>query len=231
MMRPGTKAPKLKVETLNHGVWTLSEKKPENFSLVVFYRGKHCPVCKECLETLAKLTDKFKETGVTEILAVSGDTHNVAEETAKEWETNGLTLEYGLSLQSMKDWGLFISSAINDDEPELFNEPGLFLVDTEGKLFYCSTNSMPFARPPVREILEAAEFVKKKGYPRRGSISYDEIDEKSKDQNKASKDSNKESKNEDEESGRVNWESEREMADNHIINKPSEEKQVPDLKN
>lgn len=40
-IRPQTKTPDLSVETVRHGSWTLSSQKPENFTLLVFYRGPH----------------------------------------------------------------------------------------------------------------------------------------------------------------------------------------------
>ena len=38
---PRTKTPPLRVDTVSHGSWDLSEQRPENFTLVVFYRGHH----------------------------------------------------------------------------------------------------------------------------------------------------------------------------------------------
>jgi hypothetical protein len=32
----------------------------------------------------------------------------------------------------MRAWDLFVSDGINDNEPELFNEPGLFLIEPGG---------------------------------------------------------------------------------------------------
>lgn len=38
---PGTATPELTVDTVGGGTWTLADQSPENFSLVVFYRGFH----------------------------------------------------------------------------------------------------------------------------------------------------------------------------------------------
>jgi peroxiredoxin len=38
-------------------VWELSEQKPENFTLIVFYRGAHCPICRKQLQELLGTID------------------------------------------------------------------------------------------------------------------------------------------------------------------------------
>ena len=38
---PRTKVPELVVETVGHGTFDLGAERPENFTLVVFYRGQH----------------------------------------------------------------------------------------------------------------------------------------------------------------------------------------------
>ena len=48
---PGRSA--LRVPTLDHGSFTLSEDAAPNFTLVVFYRSLHCPICLKYLLELA----------------------------------------------------------------------------------------------------------------------------------------------------------------------------------
>jgi peroxiredoxin len=38
-------APALTIPTLSGDTFTLSEQKPEIYTIVVFYRGLHCPIC------------------------------------------------------------------------------------------------------------------------------------------------------------------------------------------
>lgn len=38
---PGAKAPELSAKTTSGGRWTLSERKPRSFTLIVAYRGHH----------------------------------------------------------------------------------------------------------------------------------------------------------------------------------------------
>ena len=45
MLIPRQKTPDLKVETLAHGKFDPAKDGAENFTLVTFYRGLHCPIC------------------------------------------------------------------------------------------------------------------------------------------------------------------------------------------
>lgn len=60
MIKPREKAPELEVQLVNDTTWKLSDQSPENFTLVLFYRGKHCPVCKSQLEDLERKLDKLQ---------------------------------------------------------------------------------------------------------------------------------------------------------------------------
>src|SRR5690348_7401821 len=46
----------------------------------------------------------------------------------------------------MREWGLFVSRGRSDDEPARFNEPGLFLIEPDGTVYYESILSMPAGR-------------------------------------------------------------------------------------
>ena len=49
---PRKDAPQLSVQTTKGVRWNLEDEKPENFTMLVFYRGIHCPVCKKYLTEL-----------------------------------------------------------------------------------------------------------------------------------------------------------------------------------
>ena len=38
---PRQPVPELKIDTVAHGYWKLSEQKPERFTIILFYRGHH----------------------------------------------------------------------------------------------------------------------------------------------------------------------------------------------
>jgi len=44
MITPGKTVPDLKLPLTNGAHFDLSAQSPENFTLAVFYRGKHCPI-------------------------------------------------------------------------------------------------------------------------------------------------------------------------------------------
>jgi peroxiredoxin len=46
--------------------------------MVIFYRGKHCPICKAYLETLQEKVTQITEQGIN-LLALSSDTRAKAE--------------------------------------------------------------------------------------------------------------------------------------------------------
>ncbi len=107
---PRQKVPALKVKTVSGGTWDVAEQSPENFTLLVVYRGLHCPICKGYLTDLQRKLGDFQEKGVN-VVAISSDTQERAETTKEEWGIDELTLGYGLDLDTARKWGLFISTS------------------------------------------------------------------------------------------------------------------------
>ncbi len=165
--KPQTRAPELEVDTLGNGGWKLSDRKPDRFTMIVFYRGVHCPVCTTYIGELQDKLDDFTSRGV-DVIAVSGDTRERAERSKSEWGLDSLTVGYDVSTDVMRDWGLFVSSGIKDEEPDEFGEPGLFLIKPDGSVFFDAINSMPFGRPKLDDMLDAVDFVTENDYPARG---------------------------------------------------------------
>jgi peroxiredoxin len=81
---PRQPAPELAVPTLSGATWSLADTKPQRFSLIVFYRGLHCPICTIYVAELNKLVSEFTTRGV-ETIALSCDT----EARAREARRNG----------------------------------------------------------------------------------------------------------------------------------------------
>lgn len=174
-LMPRQPVPALEVATVEGPAWSLAAQKPEHFTLVVFFRGLHCPICRTQLRDLqAKLPD-FAKRGVG-VIALSGDDAERARRTRTEWDLPDLTLGYGVSLAMAREWGLYVSSgrgktSIGVEEPAQFSEPGLFLVRPDGTLYFASVQTMPFARPHFADILTAIDFVVAKDYPARGEVA------------------------------------------------------------
>ena len=95
VLKPRQPAPALEVDTLD-GSWSLAEQNPDNFTMVVFYRGLHCPICSKYIGELNKLSADFAEIGVS-ILTLSGDTQERAAQARDDWGLDQLSIGYGVS--------------------------------------------------------------------------------------------------------------------------------------
>jgi len=171
---PRQQVPSLNIPTLSGRHWNIAEQNPGHFTLLVFYRGLHCPICRSYLTELNRLAEEFAQRGV-EVIAISSDSYSRASEAAETWRLDNLEIGYDLDFKTAYRWGLFVSSSrgktsIGIDEPTQFTEPGVFLVRPDGTLYWSSIQTMPFARPHFKEILAALDFVIEKGYPARGEI-------------------------------------------------------------
>ncbi|WP_378187388.1 peroxiredoxin-like family protein [Aquimarina sp. W85] len=167
MIKPRTKVPALTLDLINDTKWSLTDQNPDKFTLLVFYRGLHCPVCKKYLEDLTDHLNDFVDRGVN-IIAISGDSEKRAKEAGDTWKIPSLPVGYGLSMEQARAWGLFISKGISDKEPKEFSEPGVFLIKPDQTLYFATVQTMPFARPSFKDIISAIDFIKKKDYPARG---------------------------------------------------------------
>lgn len=169
---PRQPVPPLEIPSLSGSVWRLSDQASVNFTLVVVYRGLHCPVCRGYLKELATLQAEFSVRGVT-VIALSTDTEERARLAQSQWELGDLPVGYGLTIESARAWGLYVSSSrgktsLGIEEPAQFAEPGVFLVRPDGTLYAAAINTMPFARPHFQDILGALDFIVKNDYPARG---------------------------------------------------------------
>lgn len=145
----------------------LSAAHPERFTMLVIYRGLHCPLCKGYLHELDRRLPEFLELGV-EPIAISSDLRERAEQARQEWGLRYLPVAYGMSIEAGRAWGLSASRGISEREPAEFLEPGLFLVRPDLTLYAASVQTMPFARPQLADVLDAVRFVTRNDYPARG---------------------------------------------------------------
>ena len=167
MLTPDAAVPALTVNTVGGGSWELSAQKPDNFTMVIFYRGLHCPVCKAYLQKLKGLLSGYAEAGFSTI-AISMNSQDLAQQTVKEWELSGLTVGYGLSESDARSWGLYISKAFKDTEADVFCEPGFFWVRPDGRLYLADVSNMPWARPDAEFLLSKVPYAVENSYPARG---------------------------------------------------------------
>ena len=52
---PGSKTPEMIVNSIKLTEWKLSISDPENFDLIIIYRGLHCPICSKYYKNLIKI--------------------------------------------------------------------------------------------------------------------------------------------------------------------------------
>jgi peroxiredoxin len=132
------------------------------------YRGKHCPLCKRYFKTLDGMLDEFRAAGIA-VMAVSADSHEKAQADVAEqgWR---FPVGYGLTSDQMRQLGLYVSDPRSPQETDRpFAEPGLFVINPEGKVQIVDISNAPFARPDLASILQGVKFVREKQYPIRGT--------------------------------------------------------------
>ncbi|MGH8725142.1 MAG: peroxiredoxin-like family protein, partial [Burkholderiales bacterium] len=139
MLKPRKPVPALEFGTVGGGSWSLAAQQPQNFTMLVFYRGLHCPVCRRYTTELNGMIGEFDKRGVSTVIT-STDSKERAAEAKEKWGLPNLTVGYGVSIDKAREWGLYISSSrgvtsAGVEEPPLFAEPGLFLVKPDGTLY------------------------------------------------------------------------------------------------
>lgn len=174
-LMPRQAVPNLGVATTDGGRLVLGSLPPQKFDLIVFYRGLHCPICTKYLMELERLAPEFEKRGVR-MIAISSDDEERARKMAEKVSAKIVRFGYGLALSNAREWGLYISAGraptpTGTGEPALFSEPGVFLVKPDGTLYYGSTQTMPFARPPFQDLLAGIDFAIAKDYPARGEFA------------------------------------------------------------
>lgn len=175
MIRPRQPVPELRLPLVGGGTFDLTAERPERFTLLTFYRGLHCPICRAQLADLERKVDDFAERGVR-LVAISMDDAERAERTRNEWSISKVPIAYGLTAEQARAWGLFLSTSNGMTsagvvEPDIFSEPGLHLVRADGTLYFASLQTMPFARPHYADVLGALDYIIKNDYPARGEVA------------------------------------------------------------
>lgn len=171
MLTPGSTAPDLDLPLTIKARFVLSDQHPEAFTMLVFYRGSHCPICKQYLAELGGRLDEFTGRGVN-VFAISMDSPERAAKAHDQWETKDLPLVHSLSEQQAREWGLSLSPArAGSEEPEVFSEPGLYLLKPDRSVYFGIVQSAPFTRPDLDQLLEGIDIIDKKDYPVRGTLA------------------------------------------------------------
>src|SRR5712664_2050686 len=145
----------------------LNVARTPGWRVLIVYRGKHCPRCTTYFKTLDGLLEGFKAAGIS-VAAVSADPAEKANASVTE---NGwrFPVAYGLTMDQMRTLGLYVSEPRSPQETDRpFAEPGLFVVNPEGRVQIADISNAPFARPDLQGVLNGLKFVQEKKYPMRG---------------------------------------------------------------
>ncbi|WP_320837795.1 peroxiredoxin-like family protein [Zhongshania sp.] len=170
---PRQEVPSLDIPLVAGKRFVLGAAPAEHFTMLLFYRGLHCPICAKYLAEFEALSSDFASRGV-EIIAISTDTEERGIKMVEKTNASGVKVAYGLSLQEARHWGLYISESLGTnpkigvEEPKFFSEPALYLIKRDGTLYYAAVQTMPFARPSAPDLLAAIDYAIKNDYPARG---------------------------------------------------------------
>lgn len=169
--QPGQPFPAITLPRLGGGELTIGAPTDRSrWTLLVVYRGLHCPLCTRYLNELNALSNDLQSIGI-DVVAISADT---AEKAAKQLNDiqPAFAVGYDLSIAQMQTLGLYIStprSPLESDRP--FAEPGMFVIDEHGQLQAIDLSNAPFARPQINSLVSGLQFIRnpENKYPTRGT--------------------------------------------------------------
>lgn len=141
----------------------------DNWTLLVVYRGKHCPRCKKYLNILNDMRAAWHDAGF-DIAVVSADTEEKARADQAEfgWVFD---LGYGMSEDQMETLGLYVTEPLSASETDRrFAEPGTYVIRPDGSILLISISNGPSARPELTELLDGMIFTKDNDRPPRGTV-------------------------------------------------------------
>lgn len=139
----------------------------DRWTLLIVYRGKHCPRCKRYLNKLNAALDSWTE--IMDVVVVSADTKEkaLADKAEFGWEFD---LGYGLAETQMRSLGLYVSEPLSEAETTgLFAEPGTFAIRPDGSLMLADISNGPASRPDLDELLDGMKFNIENDRPVRGT--------------------------------------------------------------
>ena len=162
----GGPMPQMTLPTVDGGAATIGGSR-DRWTMVVVYRGLHCPICKDYTARIEAMKEAFAEVD-TDIIYVSGDTPEKARVFAEEV---GLKepVAHSLSVAQMRQLGLYISDPRPTETDRPFPEPGLFVVNDKGQAHIVDIGNAPFVRPEPALVLRGIRHIRNNSYPIRGT--------------------------------------------------------------
>jgi peroxiredoxin len=163
-------APDLTFPLLSGEKFTLTDRNPKNFTIVVFYRGAHCPLC---MKHIQEIEDNYRAAlnAGFEIVIVSMDTKDKAQASTKDIALT-VPVGYGLTEETARSWGLYISGGrVGTNEPKIFSEPGLFVIRPDTTVYMALVQSAPFSRASIPQLIGGLTYAIENNYPARGQLT------------------------------------------------------------
>jgi len=148
------------------GGGTLSIADQSGWRMLVVYRGKHCPLCREYLGELDAMLDDFAKRKIA-VAAVSADPLDKAEREARD-ERWRFPVAYDLRVDDMHELGLYISPP-SGEAARPFAEPALFVVNPDGRTQVIAITNAPFSRPDLASLLHGLETAQDERAPIHGT--------------------------------------------------------------
>jgi peroxiredoxin len=183
LLQINKQAPAFSHPTIGGSVFTLADRKPDRFTIVIVYRGVHCPICVSYIKEVEAYYQNAKSQGY-DIVAISMDPKEKADQFANkvlvaastdegtERAMLELPIAYGLTEEEARQWGLYLSTKIEGShEPEVFSEAGLFVICPDNTVFMSQVQSAPFTRPNFSQLIGGLNFAAENKYPARGTYT------------------------------------------------------------
>ena len=85
-----------------------------------------------------------------------------------EWEIGGLPVGFWNDRGTGTELGSLCSRRVKPVEPEVFAEPGLFLVRPDGTLYAAFQSTSPWLRPDLSILFRGIKLAMDRGTPPRG---------------------------------------------------------------
>ena len=167
-LKAGSPMPEIILPTVDGGETKIGGAK-DQWQMIIIYRGLHCPICKSYTAKIDALKDRFDELD-TDILFVSGDNAEKAKTFADEVGLN-FPVAYDLSIDQMRQLGLYMSEPRPTETDRPFPEPGLFVSNENGQVHIVDISNAPFVRPDPELIIRGITHIKKNHYPIRGTLA------------------------------------------------------------
>lgn len=171
-LHAGDSFPSITIQSLEGENVTLGQPaEGTDWQMIVVYRGRHCPLCTKYLNQLEGYKQRLFDNKV-DLVAVSADSKEQLEDQLEKLDVS-FPLYYGLSQEQMQTLGLYISVPRSEQETDHnFAEPGLFVVNEEGKLHVVDLSNNPFVRPELEALASGLEWIRnpENNYPIRGTF-------------------------------------------------------------